>query len=143
MSIYNLEKGQNRYRKMELNIAQTNSFNFENRENLKNAAKNILSKQGASDEAAKKFVEETIFSDIEYCLPQNEVLAAALQFNISDSLKETLRYLKSQNYKKQTKKNVLGELWETFENTESYAVGIDHYTEEFIIDETAVNIFAA
>ena len=128
---------------MELNIAQTNSFNFESRENLKNAAKNILTQKGSSEEAAKKFIEETIFSDIEYNTPQREIYATSVQLSINNSLKETLKYLKKQNYKKQTKKSILGELWETFENTESYATPIDNNTIEFVIDEKAVNIFAA
>ena len=49
---------------MGLNIAHTASFHFENRENLRNTARDILSRQGASEEFTQKFIDDAIFSQM-------------------------------------------------------------------------------
>ena len=47
---------------MELNITHTlGSFQFENRENLRNSAKEILKRQNSSNETSSKIIDKTIF----------------------------------------------------------------------------------
>lgn len=126
---------------MGLNITHAmNSFQFENRENLRNTAKNILNKQGASSETTQKVLEQTIFQKEYLQSPQLNVLRASTQITLSDSLKETLKYLKEQAHKKSNKQPVLGELWNIVNNTEKSYEGelID-----FEIDSSVKNIFIA
>ena len=132
---------------MGINITHTmDLFQFENKENLRNAARNILNKQGASEETAQKMVEKTIFdSDKQikevYSNPQLAVIKASSQISMNNTLKETLKYLKSHANQKITKEPVLGELWEKLNSTKE-----DSYKGElldFQIDDSAVNIFAA
>ena len=126
---------------MALNITQTmNTFQFESRDNLRNAARNILSKQGVSTEAAHKFVEQTLFTNDAYN-PQLSIIKASSQITLNNSMKETLKYLKSHANRKVNKEPVLGELWNLFELKEEKI-----YTGELIdfeIDTSARNIFAA
>ena len=127
---------------MGINITQTlNNFQFENRESLRNTAKEILNKQGASQETVHKVVEQTLFAmPTEYHNPQLEIITASSQITLNNSLKETLKYLKSHANKKSAKEPVLGELWDIFskENTDYNGELID-----FEIDISAKNIFAA
>ncbi len=132
---------------MGINITHTmDLLQFENKENLRNTAKNILNKNGASEEAAQKIVEKTIFDADKqikelYSNPQLAVIKASSQITMNNSLKETLKYLKNHANKKITKEPVLGELWEKLNRTNE-----DTYKGElldFQIDDTAVNIFAA
>lgn len=132
---------------MGINITHTmDLFQFENKENLRNAARNILNKQGASEETAQKMVEKTIFdSDKQikevYSNPQLAVIKASSQISMNNTLRETLKYLKSHANQKITKEPVLGELWEKLNSTKE-----DSYKGElldFQIDDSAVNIFAA
>ena len=126
---------------MGLNITHTmSSFQFENRENLRNAAKNILNRQGASTETVQKIVENTIFSNSTYSNPQLSIIKASSQISLNNNLKETLKYLKSQANKKVVKEPVLGELWNIVNNEESSYEG---ELVDFIIDLSAENIFAA
>lgn len=126
---------------MGLNITHTmSSFQFENRENLRNAAKNILNRQGASTETVQKIVENTIFSNSTYSNPQLSIIKASSQISLNNNLKETLKYLKSQANKKVAKEPVLGELWNIVNNEESSYEG---ELVDFIIDLSAENIFAA
>lgn len=124
---------------MGINITHTmnNSFQqFENRENLRNTAKNILNKQNASSETVQKIVDKTVFD----YNPQLSIIKASTQISVNNSLKETLKYLKSHATKKQAKEPVLGELWnianssKNIENNELY---------DFEIDNSIENIFAA
>ena len=49
---------------MNFNITSTmNNSQFENKENLRQAAKNILNRKGDSTESTNKILEQTIFSD--------------------------------------------------------------------------------
>ena len=49
---------------MTLSIAQTmNNSQFENKENLRNAARNILNRQGASQEATEKLLQNVFGSN--------------------------------------------------------------------------------
>ena len=126
-----------------LNIAQTSGFQFENRENLRNTAKDILSRQGASEEFTKNFMDDVIFSQAKNKIDYNAQLAiikASTQISLNESLKETIKYLKTQTNKKEIKKPVLGELWNLFEKE-----GLNYQGElvDFVVDNSLENIFAA
>ena len=116
MPIYILQKGKQKDRDMGLNVSMNYSFQLENRDILKNTAKNILTNSGATPEATQKIVEKTLFEGDrllkeQYTNPQLSVLKASTQISINNTLKETLKYLKS-HAKKETKKTpVFGELW--------------------------------
>lgn len=126
---------------MTINITHTmNSSQFENRENLRNTARNILNRQGATSESTKKILEETIFSDNKYNNPQLSILKASSQITLNNSLKETLKYLKTQAHKKNVKQAVLGELWEKVNKEEKPYNG---ELVDFIIDPSVKNIFVA
>ena len=128
---------------MKLNISHTTGFQFENRENLRNTAKDILSRQGASKEFMQKFVDEAIFTQAKVKAdynPQLAIIKASSQITLNESLKETLKYLKSQANKKVVKEPVFGELWELFSAEE-----LNYQGEliNFVVDENLNNIFAA
>ena len=129
---------------MGINITQTfGNFQFENKENLRNTAKDILNKQGASQETMQRILDKTIFdSDGRiYSNSQLSIIKASTQMSLNGSLKETLKYLKNHASAKKTLKTpVLGEIWNLF-NQEK-----DDYEGELIdfeIDNSAENIFAA
>jgi len=130
---------------MGINITQTmGGYQFENRENQRNTAKEIFSKQGATDESLNEVMDKTIFSFSNnntnvYSNVQLSIIKAASQINVNDSLKETLKYLKSHTAKRQEKEYVLGELWDMFtKEQKEYENTID-----LEIDFSAENIFAA
>lgn len=126
---------------MGINVTQTmNGYQFENRENLRNAAKDIFNRQGASDESTESIMGKTIFDyDAKsYSNAQLAILKASSQMSISNTLKETLKYLKSHPVKKTEKEPVLGELWNLF-NEEAKGDPVI----ELEIDYSAKNIFAA
>ncbi len=135
---------------MGLNVSMDYSYQLENREHLRNTAKNILNNSGASSEAAQKIIEKTIFdSDKQikeiYTNSQLAVLKASTQISINGTLKETLKYLKSHAGKRQLKEPVLGELWNIF-SANNQASEQNPYKGElcdFQIDKNAKNIFAA
>ena len=110
---------------MSINITHTmNSSSFENREFLRNAAKDILSRQGASKESMQKIIDQTIMNTKEAPLsssynPQLAIIKASSQITLNNSMKETLRYLKAQSPKKQKKEHVLGELWSIVSESEA------------------------
>lgn len=128
---------------MTLNITQANNFRFENQENLRNTARDILARQGASEEASKNVLEKSVFSqtrpEVSYA-PHIAIIKASSQISANNPLKETLKYLKSHAGKKTVKEPVLGELWELFTKEE-----LDYNGEliDFEIDSTIINIFAA
>ena len=128
---------------MDINITHTmNSNQFENRENLRRTAKEILNKHGASSESVEKIMDKTIFGTESraYSNAQLSILAASSQISMSNSLKETLKYLKNNYSKKEIKKPVLGEIWDLFSHEE-----LNNNTDiiDFEIDYNAENIFAA
>ena len=127
---------------MGLNITHTmNNSQFENRENLRNTARNILNKGGASSEATQKIIEKTIFTSNSYINPQLSIINASSQITLNNTLKETLKYLKEQANKKETKKYVLGELWESIQNENKNIYSGELL--DFEISNLAKNIFAA
>ena len=131
---------------MGMNITHTMNFNFENKQNLRNAAKDILNRKGASNNSMEKILNQTIFNsennntDI-FANPQLAILKASTQISTNNSLKETLKYLKQQANKKAQKKAVLGDIWNAFnENSKEPYQGV---LLDFQIDEDAKNIFEA
>ena len=135
---------------MGLNVSMNYSYQLENRENLRNAARNILNNSGASSEATQKIIEKTIFDGDKqlketYTNPQLSVLKASTQITLNESLKETLKYLKEHANKKVAKKPVLGELWSIFTTNNEASEKNPYHGElyEFEIDKNAKNIFAA
>lgn len=127
---------------MGLNITHTSNFQFENRERLMNAARELLARQGNSEEASQKLIDRAIFqakSETNYA-PQLAIIKASSQISLNANLKETLKYLKSNAVKKVTKEPVFGELWSLFSKEE---VSYDGELADFILDESLVNIFAA
>ena len=126
---------------MGLNITHTmNTFQFEHKENLRNTAKNILTRQGASSETMQKIFEQSVFPTYDSRNPQLAILKASSQISINNNLKETLKYLKTQALKKEVKKPILGELWNSLDEIKEEYKGelID-----FVVDESLENIFAA
>ena len=128
---------------MGLNVSTTV---LENREYLKNAAKNILSQNNASQDSVSKIVDRTVFDIKEsYVNPQLSVIKAATQISVNSTLNETLKYLKSHANNKSIKKPVLGELWNILsannESSEENPYKGELY--DFKIDDNVKNIFAA
>jgi len=123
---------------MGLNIIHTNSFQFESRNNMMNAAKDILKRQGETTESADKFVERVFTSIKELDNSNLAIIKASYQMKINDSLKETLNYLKQHSNKKLEKKPIFGEIWDSL-SEENY----DGELIDFVIDENLENIFAA
>ena len=125
---------------MSINITHTmNSFQFESRENLRNAAKNILNRQGASTEATNNILEQAIFST-KNSNAQLDILRASTQISLNESLKETLKYLKTQANKKTKKEPVFGELWNVISKEE---ITYEGELVDFVVDSSLKNIFAA
>lgn len=135
---------------MGLNVSMNYSYQLENRENLRNAARNILNNSGASSEATQKIIEKTIFDGDKqlketYINPQLSVLKASTQISINGTLKETLKYLRTHAAKNTAKNPIFGELWNIF-STNNQASEHNPYRGElydFHIDKNAKNIFAA
>jgi len=125
---------------MSINITHTmNSFQFESRENLRNAAKNILNRQGASTEVTNKILEQAIFSS-KNSNAQLDILRASTQISLNESLKETLKYLKTQANKKSKKEPIFGELWNVISKEE---ISYEGELVDFVVDSSLKNIFAA
>ena len=120
-----------------MGISVSTQMNFENKNSLRNAARDILYRSGAEKEKATKLAEKTIFGD-EFN-SQASILRASTQISVNLSLAETLRYLKAQGHRKPQKTPKLGELWNICSKEDA------NYSGELIdleIDLTN-NIFAA
>ena len=128
---------------MGLNITHTNSFNFENKENLRRTAQDILQKQGTSKESSENILNKAIFSSKNHTemayAPQLAIIKASSQISINNPLKETLKYLNAHATKKASKEPIFGEIWELFDKECKYEGELI----DFEIDKSAVNIFAA
>ena len=134
---------------MGLSVSASNSYLLDNQEVLRNTAKNILSKGGASAETTQKIIEKTLFNydnqiKEAYTNPQLSIIKASTQISVNNSLKETLKYLKSHATK--TKKSpMFGDLWNILETSNQASEENPYKGEllEFEIDKKAKNIFAA
>ena len=128
---------------MSINITHTmSSFQFENQENLRDTARDILSRKNNSDKSIQKIIDKTIFDNNFqiYSPAQLAILKASAQISMNGKLKETLKYLKSNPSKKQTKEPVLGELWNLFSSNDT--TDFDEL-EDIEIDFSNDNIFKA
>ena len=126
---------------MGMNITHTmNSFQFENRENLRNTARDILNKK-APEKTVENIAEKAFNANTSYQNPQLAIIKASSQITANNSLKETLKYLKTQANKKAEKKHTLGELWEIVNKDEEIAYQGELV--DFVIDNSVDNIFAA
>lgn len=122
-----------------MGINVSTSMGFENREFLRNTAKNILQKSGAEIHTAEEVVKNVVF-DNENSSAGLSVLKASTQVTLNKSLKETLNYLKSHANDKRKKEYVLGDLWQTLtDNNDSY----NGELVDFVVDANLKNIFAA
>ena len=114
---------------MGLNVST--QMSFENKDALKNAARDILRRSNASKETTEKIVEKPVFTN--NYNSQADILRASAQITLNNSLRETLRYLRAQGHRKPKKSPVLGELWnlanktkeETSDNKEIFDIEID------------------
>ncbi len=132
---------------MGLNVSVNYSNQYENKEQLREIAKNILNNSGANSESTKQIIEKSVFlanktmKDL-YTTPQLDVLKASTQITLNNSLKETLKYLKSHSKQSlKTKTPILGELWKVIEVNKSSSENNELYN--FELDKNAKNIFAA
>ena len=129
---------------MGLNVSMDYNFRLENRENLRNAAKNILDNSGAPSEATQRIIDKTLFEKHEIN-PQLSIIKASTQISVNNTLKETLKYLKSHANQNVHKTPMLGDLWNVF-SANNEASEQNPYKGELIdfkIDNNAKNIFAA
>lgn len=115
------------------------SMGFENREFMKNAAKNILQKKGMGSKDAERISNNVVYDFVEDSSGMT-VLKASTQVTMSRSLSETLNYLKAHANDKRKKEYILGELWQAMPDIN------EKYQGELIdlnIDFSEKNIFAA
>ncbi len=129
---------------MGINVSMDYTMQYENRENLRNSAKNILKKTGAKKETLDRIVDKTIFDSEKqniYTNSQLSILKASTQISLNNSLKETLKYLKSHANEKRSKAPVLGEIWDLYSKNKKDSEKGDIFNIE--IDFSAKNIFAA
>ena len=122
-----------------MGINVSTSMGFENREFLKNTAKDILQKKGLDSKFAEKTAQQVMYEFVEDSTGTT-VLKASTQVTLNKSLSETLNYLKAHANDKRKKEYILGELWQTLSG------GDEKYQGELVdfeIDYNSKNIFAA
>ena len=123
-----------------MGINVSTSMGFENREFLQNSAKNILQKSGADENTSKEVLKQVEYTKPDIGSDSLFVLKSSTQITMSNSLKETLKYLQAHANDKRKKKYILGELWETISDSETPYSGD---FEDFVVDLNEPNIFAA
>ena len=128
---------------MGLNITQTlGSFQFENKDQLRQHAKSLLNRQGASEEVVDKIINQTIFKNESSAInSQLAILNTSSQIILNNNLRETLKYLKNNTSKKVFKKPVFGELWAISSHDESEVYNGE--LSDYIVDTSSNNIFVA
>lgn len=133
---------------MSININNTTSFfQFENRESLRNTAKNILQKSSTNEQLSKDLLNKTIFeqnNSLKEYFPDTQmfILKSSTQGTLSNTLKETQKYLKKHSVPNENKKKyVLGEILglESLNEELSYTGELAN----FEIDKNTKNIFIA
>ena len=133
-----------------LGVSSYSNYQFENRDVLKNVARDILSRNN-SEEATQKVIDKAFFNTDKqinelYTNQQLSVLKASTQITLNKTLKSTFKYLKEHSKKNtQIKTPVLGELWSIFTTTNDSSEKNPYKGElvDFIIDKNAKNIFVA
>ena len=126
-----------------MGINVSTSMGFENKQFLRNTAKEILQKNGVEAEKASQIAQKAISANNEFISnTELNILKASTQVTLNSSLKETLKYLNAHANDKR-KKYVLGELWEQLSG--SIIEGQEYKGEllDFVIDDNTQNIFAA
>ncbi len=122
-----------------MGINVSTSMGFENREFLKNAAKDILQKKGLDSKSAEKTAQQVRYEFVEDSLGST-VLKASTQVTLNKSLSETLNYLKAHAKDKRKKEYILGELWQALPDSNTKYQG---ELVDLVIDYNSKNIFAA
>ena len=124
-----------------MSINVSTSMGFENREFLKNTAKEILQKSGTTPEKASEIAQKAVYASSDFASSTElNTMKASVQITLNKSLNETLKYLQRHANDKR-KKYILGELWEHIDRNEE-----DNYQGELIdfkLDYNLKNIFAA
>ena len=123
---------------MGINVSTT--MGFENRDFLQNSAKNILQKGGADEKRANEIVKQVVYTSQEINSDDLFALKSSTQITLSNSLKETLKYLQTHAKDKRKKEYILGELWETISDKDTTYQG---ELEDVVVDFNEPNIFAA
>ena len=127
---------------MAITISHTMSNSqYENKEALKQVAKNILSKQSASEKVVDSIINKSLFNNQFEQNSQVKLLNTQAFIVMNSSLKESLRYIKNNSAKKEKKTYVLGELKVLLDENSK-----KEYTGELLnieIDSSIKNIFAA
>ena len=127
---------------MAISITHTMSNSqFENKENLKNIAKKILQRHGASEESTNKIINKTIFNNRFNQNTQMMQLNTASYLIMQKSIKETAKYLKNNKSVNNKKTYVFGELRQMFESS-SFNEN-ENVLNNFEVDLSAKNIFIA
>ena len=111
---------------------------FENREFLRNTAKQILQKSGANEKQADSIVKNQVIAEYGKTAEAN-IYGMSAQITLNNSLKETLKYLQA-HANDRRKKYVLGDLWNKFSEQENTYQG---ELVDFEVDYNIKNIFAA
>ena len=133
---------------MGLNVSV--SSDYENREILRSTANMILARGGASAEETKKIIDVALFNSNKslkeiYTTPEVLVLRGATQITLSESLRETVKYLQMHANKKSVAKPIFGELWNIFAANNEASEQNPYRGELFDFEpsKNARNIFAA
>ena len=129
---------------MRLNINHTmNNSQFESGSNLRFTAKQILCKEGVKPTVAEEILNESVFfNNNGYKNFKQSEFNIATQIALNNSLKETLKHLRTRNVDKKEKKTpVFGEIWDSFKDRE--IIEDNNEILEFVIDNNVENIFAA
>lgn len=132
--------GTSKKRDETMGINVSTSMGFENRDFIREKAKQILQKNGTEEKIADGIAKKMAYYTSANRDAGLSILAASSQITLNSSLKETLRYLNAHANDKR-KQYVLGELWDKLgkyqdENTNGELI-------DFEIDYNSENIFAA
>jgi hypothetical protein len=120
-----------------MGINVSTAMGFENRDFLRSTAKEILQKSGADEEKAEAIVTNTIIADYER--PEAKIYSASAMITMNNSLKETLKYLRT-HAKDKRKEHILGELWNSFNESDN---SNENELIDFEVNYDLKNIFAA
>ena len=126
---------------MDLNIIRSNNNKYENRETLKNIAKEILKQKGASEGSMKKILDlnTLTFDNKKYYYGAHLEILDANNKIMTQKFIKSFNTKKNKDDKKTIKKAKLGELWDLLDENTYY----EGELVDFVIDNSAKNIFAA
>ena len=125
-----------------MGMSVSTSMGFENRELIKNSAKNLPQGNEAAQQKASESIIQNSISNARNLTSQEYILLASTQITLNQSLKETLKYLqKHANDRK--KEYVFGDLWKVLNTDNEDSEKNPYQGEVFEIDQNKKNIFAA